>query len=224
VDKKNANSLVEDVGQKRETEDKTNWFEDVGQKRETEDKTNWFEDFIEKFQEKERQKMQLVEKTDYIKWLEKFTKEHPSFSDDTWLYKQDEISKEDYANVCKISTFFSVIERFADKNYFAGIPCDYGMSYYIEYNGKVYEIGTVIGQGAVSFCNTEDINKEATVINFQELANPFAITKLRTESIEKQLKRIDELFNVLVKDEKLNIPIGAIIERAEKVVTELKKK
>ena len=98
------------------------------------------------------------------------------------------------------------------------------MSYYIEYNGKVYEIGTVIGQGAVSFCNTEDINKEATVINFQELANPFAITKLRTESIEKQLKRIDELFNVLVKDEKLNIPIGAIIERAEKVVTELKKK
>jgi len=199
-------------------------MDEVIAKCETDDERNIMKNYWEEIEERERQKKDLVEKTDYIKWLEKFTKEHPSFSDDTWLYKQDEISKEDYANVCKISTFFSVIERFADKNYFAGIPCDYGMSYYIEYNGKVYEIGTVIGQGAVSFCNTEDINKEATVINFQELANPFAITKLRTESIEKQLKRIDELFNVLVKDEKLNIPIGAIIERAEKVVTELKKK
>jgi len=199
-------------------------MDEVIAKCETDDERNIMKNYWEEIEERERQKKDLVEKTDYIKWLEKFTKEHPSFSDDTWLYKQDEISKDDYANVCKISTFFSVIERFADKNYFAGIPCDYGMSYYIEYNGKVYEIGTVIGQGAVSFCNTEDINKEATVINFQELANPFAITKLRTESIEKQLKRIDELFNVLVKDEKLNIPIGAIIERAEKVVTELKKK
>ena len=206
MDKKNANSLVEDVGQKRETEDKTNWFED----------------FIEKFQEKERQKMQLVEKTDYIKWLEKFTKEHPSFSDDTWLYKQDEISKDDYANVCKISTFFSAIENFADKNYIQGIPCDWGKYYSIEYNKKVYEIGTIVGQGAVSFCNTKDINKEANIIKFEEISNPSNETIIRNALIENQLERIDDLFKILVNNKNLNIPIEAIIARSDKILTDLK--
>lgn len=199
-------------------------MDEVIAKCETNEERQELKSFWEKLEEREKQKKEMIEKTDYIKWLEAFTKEHPSFSDDTWLYKQDEISKEDYENVCKISTFFSAIERFADRNYISGTPYDYGESYCIEYNGKVYEIGTVVGQGAVSFCNTEDINKEAIVINFKELATPFAITKIRTESIEKQLKKIDELFNTLVKDEKLNIPIEAIIARTDKVLTELKKK
>lgn len=183
-----------------------------------------FEKFYERFQEEERQKRELIEKDDYIKWLENFTKEHPMFSDDTWLYKQDEISKEDYANVVKISTFFSLIEEFADTNYISGIPCDCGESYCIEYNGKVYEIGTVVGQGAISFCNTENIDKGANIIKFEELADPSEITCIRTTDIHTEIYRIDNLFNELVNNKKLNIPIDAIITRANKVIAELKKK
>lgn len=208
MNKKAANKIVEEV---------------IG-KCETEEEKEYMEKFWKEIEERERQKKELVEKTDYIKWLENFTKEHPSFSDDTWLYRQDEISKEDYANVCKISRFFSAIERYADKNYISGIPYCRGQYYSIEYNGKVYEIGTIIGQGAVSFCNTEDVDKEATVIKFEELANPSGATRVRTALIENQLKRINDLFNNLVNNKNLNIPIEAIIARSEKVLTELKKK
>lgn len=181
-------------------------------------------DVIAEYQEKEKQKRELVEKTDYITWLEKFTNEHPSFSDNTWLYSQNEISKEDYANVCKLDMFFSVIYEFADNNYIDGIPCDYGEYYIIEYNGKMYEIGTVIGQGAVSFCNTKDVNKEENLIKFEEIANPPGEIRMRTALIDNQLERIDELFDILLNNKKLNIPVYAIITRANKVLKDIKKK
>lgn len=208
MDKNTTNNLVESFEKNGETSD----MQEVAKK------------FWEEYAVYEKERRELVEKTDYINWLENFTKEHASFSDDTWLYKQDEISSGDYQNVCKLSKLFSAIEAYASKNYIAGTPCDWGEFYSIEYNQKVYEIGTVVGQGAISFCNTEDVNKEATVIKFEEIANPSEATRVRTALIENQLERIDDLFKILANNRKLNIPIEAIINRSEKVLTELKKK
>lgn len=188
--------------------------------------------FLERIKREEKEKKELVEKTDYIKWLESFTKKYPDFSDDTWLYKQDEISKEDYANVSKLSTFFSVISDFADKYYIAAHACDWGsgLSYFIKYNEIVYEIGTIVGQGAVSYCCVTDYDRNLTavgdsiVINFEEIANPLEITRVRAALVENQLERIDDLFNILANNKTLNIPIEAIIERSDKVLKELKEK
>ena len=173
------------------------------------------------YEEYEKRRRKLVESTDYIKWLEDFTKRYPSFSDDTWLYKKDEISKEDYANVCKISTFFSAIDLYARINYISGIPCEWGEYYSIEYNGKIYEIGTIVGQGAVSFCNTEDVNEQTTVIKFEEITVPSEATQKRTLQIKKELDRIDELLNLLYTSS-LNIPMNAIKVRVESVLQEIK--
>lgn len=186
--------------------------------------TEFMKKFFEELEEEEKRKKEMIDAPNYIKWLENFVKEHPQFSDDTWLYKQDEISSEDYENVCRISTFFSAISDFANANYIEGTYCDYGQYYLIEYNGKVYEIGTIVGQGAVSFCNTQDVNNEATVIKFEELANPSSAIRVRTVLVENQLARIDDLFRNLINNKELNISIEAIAKRVNKALEELEKK
>ena len=198
----------------------------------TQENQEWMEKFLEELEEKEMQRRDLVQKYDYINWLEKFTKKHPEFCDDTWLYKQDEISKEDYENVCKISTFFSVISDFADKHYIPAYVCagGTGLCYFVKYNGIIYEFGTIIGQGAVSYCDTLDSTKITSavsnrfVINFEEIANPSDELCKRTDLIARELRRIDSVFKILVNNKKLNIPIEAIIARSDKVLKELKEK
>jgi len=202
------------------------------EKMRTKEGQDWMAKFCADVKEQERQKRELVEKTDYIKWLEKFTKKYPDFSDQTWLYKQDEISKEDYENVSKISTFFSVISDFADKYYFPAYVCGSGsgLCYFLKYNDKIYDVGTIVGQGAVSYCYLTGFDKKLTavgnsiVINFEEIANPSDAIRARAAIIENQLERIDDVFKILANNTKLNIPIEAIIDKAEKAIRELKKK
>ena len=186
--------------------------------------------FLERVEREEKEKRELVEKVGYIKWLESFTKKHPDFSDDTWLYKQDEIAKEDYVNVCKLSTFFSLIADFADKHYIPASVYNYAVSYFIKYNGIIYDIGTIVGQGAVSYCHTLGRSNQVTeignsiVIGFEELADPSETTLIRTALIENQLQRIDDLYNILANNKELKIPIEAMIARSDKVLKELKEK
>lgn len=186
----------------------------------TEEGKEYIKKFTEELEKKIKAQNDLVEKDAYIKWLEEFTEKYPKFSDDTWLYKQDEISKEDYANVTKISTFFGAIQRYAEQNYISSMPCDYGEIYSVKYNGKVYEIGTIVGQGAISFCNTVDVNEKALIITFEDIANPSEKIKTRTAVIKKELGRIDELFKELSKK---GIPLDAIIQRTDDVLGALKK-
>lgn len=182
------------------------------------------DDILKRYEADIKEQEDMVKKYDYMNWLENFTKEHPSFSDDTWLYRKEEISEEDYKKVCKLSMFFCAIEGLSNKNYISGTPCDHGEYYSVEYNGKVYEIGTVVGQGAVSFCNTENVDENATVIKFEEIANPSEETRIRTALIENQLDRINDLLGILANNKKLNIPIDVIEERTEEVIRKLREK
>lgn len=182
------------------------------------------DDFLKRYEAEIKEQQDMVKKDDYMKWLESFTKEHPSFSDDTWLYRKEEISEEDYNKVCKLSTFFCAIEGLTSQNYISGTSCAHGVYYSIEYNGKIYEIGTIVGQGAISFCNTENVDENVTAIKFEEFANPSEETRIRTALIENQLDRINDLFAILVNNKKLNIPIEVIEERATEVIRKLKEK
>jgi len=187
---------------------------------ETKEGKKYMKKFAEDLEKKVKLQKELVEKDVYIKWLEGFAKEHPNFSDDSWLYRPEEVSKEDYENVSKLSSFFCAIQRYAAENYIYSTPCEYGESYTIKYNSKLYEIGTIVGQGAFSFCNTIEINEKATIIPFEEISNPSEKTRTRTAIIEIELKRIDNLFRDLNQK---GISSDTIIQRAEATLKKLKK-
>lgn len=190
---------------------------------ETEEGKKYIEEFKTKIERLESKRREVINTDNYIKWLEEFTKEHPTFNDQNWLYRPEEISKEDNQKVDMLSTFYSAIDVYARANYIYPTPCDFGGYYSIGYNGKVYEIGLLIGQGALTFCNTNDVNKNVSVIPFEEIANPTSETIIRTALIENQLSRIDDLFEALCAS-KLGIPIEAMIDWTNKVLEELKNK
>ena len=60
-------------------------------------------------------------------------------------------------------------------------------------------------------------------IPFEEIANPTEETLVRTALIEKQLSRIDNIIEELCLNE-LAIPIQAIIEKLDKINSDLKEK
>lgn len=187
---------------------------------ETEEGQKSLKRFVEEIEKKEKAQKELVETDNYIKWLEKFTEEHPNFDDTTWLYFPEKISKENNDRVNQLCDFFTAIDKYAETNYIYPTPCEYGAYYSIVYNGKVYEIGLIVGQGALTFCNTSNINDEATVICFEDIATPSEATLIRTQIIENQLERIDELFRELLV---MKIPLEAILYRADKVLKEFQK-
>ncbi len=177
--------------------------------------------FIDEEREKAKQARELITKESYIKWLEGFVKKHPTFDDDNWLYTPEKITEEDNKNVNLLCSFYRGIDQFAEENYISSTPCEFGDFYSIEYNGKIYEIGLVIGQGAVTFCNTVDVSKEVNIIHFEDIANPTMAISVRTASINSKLNKINELFDELIKD---GVPTNVVIARAEKIVRELKSK
>ena len=63
-------------------------------------------------------KMQeMLSNTDYIKWLDKFTIKHSSFSDGDWLSSSEKISKEDLEKVNDLPLMYEGIEKYASENY-----------------------------------------------------------------------------------------------------------
>ena len=175
---------------------------------------------IAELEEKEKIAQTLVSTDDYIKWIENFTKEYPDFTDDDWLYKPDDISKENSEMVEKLSLFFIGIEKYASSNYIYPTSCDFGGYYSVKYNGKIYEIGRLIGQGTVFFCNTKESPEDSSIILFEDILNPTDEIMARTEMINSELDNLEKVLSELFKKE---IPCEAIIGRADKVLYAFKK-
>ena len=166
---------------------------------------------------------ELVSNYDYMNWLESFIKEHNgSFRHDEWLYKPDEISKEDLENVNKLSEFFEGIQMYANDNYYYPIPCDYGSYYLIEYNDKIYEISCLNGQGTVFwvYVLTEDtkVLNVQKCIKFKDICennpNPWK------ERINSNLNNLEKVILGMVSD---NVPVEAIVDNINTVIEAIEK-
>ncbi len=181
--------------------------------------SNEFGGYIQEYIRKKDRMKELVISEEYIKWLEEFTKKHPTFNDNEWLYFPEKISKEDNEMVQILSEFFSYIENFADNHYIYPSGQVREEYYSIEYNDKVYEIGVVVGQGAICFCNTKDVDEDARIIPYSEILNP-TYTKTLKENVEHNL---DELENFLKTLNTRKVPLGAIEQKIRVVLSELKK-
>lgn len=166
-----------------------------------------FKSLVEKLEEKESIKKEMLSNDSYIKWLEHFTKEFLDFNHDSWLYSPEEISKEDYENVIKITEFFEIIDEYADNNYIYLKSIPSGGYYTISYNNVLYQIYVIVGQGAVFGCNRVESEEETELdaISYEDIKeNKDSERKIFIdEKIQKLSKEVSELIEA-------DIPIEAI--------------
>lgn len=85
------------------------------------------------------------------------------------LYFSEQITKLDYENVNNLHTLFEGIELYAKKNYIYPTKCDFGVYYNIKLDGISYEIGMLVGQGTLFFCNRKPLNKDLEYIDFSDI-------------------------------------------------------
>lgn len=165
---------------------------------------------IEEEKNRERRIKEIITGGEYILWLEKFTIKHTRFSDNDWLYCPEEISEEDRARVEELNLFYQGIDAYASKNFIFPSSCDFGNYYCIKFGNIGYEIGIMVGQGTLFFCNKVSLeNKE--FIDFTDIQNDREQPK--TELINNRLEELSLLINNLAKD----LPLAVIEETVRNV-------
>ena len=148
---------------------------------------------------------EMLANTNYIKWLDSFTIEHSSFFDDDWLYFPEKISKEDLEQVNNLHLMYHGIERYASKNYIYPTNCDFGNFYKVKLENTGFEIGMLVGQGTLFFCNRVQIGNRKDFIDFNDILN-----NKGNDNITTIKKKLNELSNLVVSLYKSGVPLEAI--------------
>lgn len=129
----------------------------------------WIDEYLKKVNSKKIKIQEMLSNTDYINWLDRFTIEHSNFSDDDWLYFPDEISMEDAEQVDNLNLLYDGIERYASNNCIYPTKCDFGNIYKIKFGNTGFEIGILVGQGTLFFCNRVQVENQNDFIDFNDI-------------------------------------------------------
>lgn len=168
----------------------------------------FFEQFIEALEMNEK----LVSSNEYMLWLEQFMSSRTGFLDDDWLYKSEEISKEDYARVEQLSCFISGIRSYAARNFIRlESDDDYDSHVFIKFNEIGYEIGTFSGQGTVAYCHRVDISTDKNFIDFNDI-----VTNKKQDNVDSITDKLNELDSLVGDLLELGTPEDAILSRVSK--------
>ena len=176
------------------------------------------------FFEKQRKKREIKEKfrdnnkfsKEYIKWLEEFTEKHSSFSTDSFLYKEEELSETDKKNVSIVETLYELVDDFADENYIKPIRHEFGAYYKIKHNDIGYYLGFDNGQG-VSFYIARLKEPEKGSIEYKNIVSGVKLPS--TVLIDNKL---DELRSVIERLGNEEIPIEAIHQVADAEIQKIR--
>ena len=171
----------------------------------------------EKFERREKSKRRIIENDNYILWLIKFTKEHPRFATDDWLYTPSLISKEDNENVTDLGLLFDIIEEYADKNFIPLFPTEWGGYYLIQYNGIGFNIEVASGQGTIfgverldevtpQFIDFKLIQKNVDLESTEEIRSKFV-------ALNEQIKELSKKVPVTVIRKELSNTLNELIQQ-----------
>jgi len=174
-------------------------------------------DYIEGLKVSEAKRKEMFFNTNYLKWLENFTIEHPGFSDDDWLYFPDKISQEDNEKVKNLHLLYEGIELYAKKNYIYPTECDFGGYYNIKLDNIGYEIGMLVGQGTLFFCKRTPLNKDIIYIDFNDI-----ISDKKQSGVDLITQQLKELSDKILELHKKGIPLNALIESLDTTLTGIK--
>lgn len=133
------------------------------------DIVEWINDYAEKENVKNDKIVSLISNTDYFEWLNQFTQDKEGFFNDDWLYTPESIKDSDKANVEKLCFFFKGIDEYATQKNIYPLQCEDGNFYKIRLDAIGFEIGVLVGQGAVFFCKKVTVENEQEFIDFNDI-------------------------------------------------------
>lgn len=159
---------------------------------------------------------ELVSNTEYILWLENFTIATPCWSDDTWLYCPEKISKEDYNRVKELHCFFNGIMDYAKRNYIPSQYDEFETYIFIKFNNIGYKIGEMIGQGSLTYCERVDISHYDNVfIDFNDIVNNKK--QENVDCIDKKFNSMCEIIEELIS---MGVDSKTIFTRVQNILDE----
>lgn len=143
---------------------------------------------------KKSQRERLRTTTEYVNWLQNFTEDRTGFNDTDQC--DDSLELYDKAMIKNLDKFFGIIDKWAQKNYISsgGDADQYCYIYDLRYNGIIYEIGLMVGQGSFLWAKRVE-NANTEIIDFEEIMND----TLRSSAfeIESQLLQFENTINSL---------------------------
>lgn len=177
------------------------------------------EKYVAEAKEQRDKAIKIVSNVEYITWLGNFTKEHASFSDDTWLYCPEKLSAKDNKRVEELHLLYNGIEIYANHNYIYPIKCDFGGFYKIKYDGIGFEIGRLIGQGTLFYCTRVEIENEQEFIDFNDIMN-----NKERENVHEFKSKLEYLSEIVISTHEYGVPYEAICETLELTLNKIKSK
>lgn len=140
-------------------------------------------DYAEREKVKHNKIVSLISNTNYFEWLNQFTQDKEVFYSDDWLYTPELIKDSDKENVDKLCFFYKGIDDYATQKNIYPLQCEFGNFYKIRLDAIGFEIGVLIGQGTVFFCEKVAVENEQEFIDFND------IMKNQIQSKKKQLTK-----------------------------------
>lgn len=174
-----------------------------------------FNDVVSNFVKRRERAKSIVADSEYMLWLEKFTGDHPSFSDDNWLYNPEGISAEDLAKVEELSLFLEGIEEYFSANFYPTYKDEDGNHVLIKFNNVGYNIGIIHGQGSFAYCERATILPEALFIDFNDVMN-----NKKRENFDFITGKFAELTHLIEYMLFNNIPAEHISSAVKKTISE----
>ena len=153
----------------------------------------------------------IINNTDYVEWLKKFTKDKDGFSDIEYIYCSDELEDSDRKNIKVLYLFYKGVERYASNNHIIPNYFDFGEFYKIKYNDFYFKIGIAYGQGNSFFCHKVTGKNLKGFINFNNI-------------LTNNSDNLDKLSNLVVAMVKSGIPTEDILNTVNAVVKNNNKK
>lgn len=178
--------------------------------------SKWVAEYIEKENVKSENIKVIMSNTNYLEWLCKFTQDKEGFSNDDWLYFPELIKDSDKENVEKLCLFYEGIDKYARQNHIYPTQCEFGNFYKIRLNEIGFEIGILIGQGTVFFCNKVSVEKEEEFIDFNDI-----MTGKKQEQLDQINANLVSLSNMIVTAYESGVPIEAITYTLENTIKEI---
>lgn len=158
-------------------------------------------DMISKMMKEKKHKKEFADRltnsTEYMDWLRKFTEKRGSFSTDSFLYDQEDLTEDDLVNVQDVQLLFEEILDYSDENYIDPVKIDYGAYYSIKDGDVGYYIGYNAGQGTSFYCLRLD-EPEEDALDIKHVRSGVKLPK--TAYDEYLLEELEDIMEKLYDD------------------------
>jgi hypothetical protein len=115
---------------------------------------------------------ELFSNYDYADWLIQFTRLYSEFTDNSWLYAEDELSSEDREKIAKLPLFYEGIKLYANNNYLYPKYEKGASSYFIKVADWGFEIGQMIqGPETIYYCSRTEMEDTKGYIDIIDIVN-----------------------------------------------------